>query len=220
MAIQRVKRAEEKPSREAGEGRSRRSAFARASMVLGALLVISGLSLFLGTLVYLKVTDSRFRDSQEELSRVFERELEEPEEGGETAYLPGDAVARIIAPTIGLDAFVVELAGLDDTENLKKGPGHVPGTSLPGEPGNCVISGHRTTYGAPFRDIDRLEPGDPVFLRTPRGEFEYRVVDQKVVMPSDLEVLAPTPEPTLTLTACHPRFSASRRLVVTARLQP
>jgi sortase A len=199
-------------------GKEGRRVLSKALIFLGALMVIAGLSLALGTILFLRATDRRYRESQEELFRAFQEGPWGDGEGQRVSILPGDALARITAPTIGLDAMVVELSGLDDTENLKKGPGHVPGTALPGEVGNCVVSGHRTTYGAPFRDLDRLEPGDPIYLETRRGSFEYRVVGRKVVLPQDLGVLEPTPEPTLTLTACHPRYSASRRLVVTAVL--
>lgn len=199
------------------EGKGRRSAISRGLMILGLMLVLAGVSLVVGTFVYIRVTDRRFEESQDELFRIFERESERGGTEGRN-LLPGDVVARITAPSIGLDAMVVELKGLDDVENLKRGPGHVPGTALPGESGNCVISGHRTTYGAPFRDVDRLRPGDPVVLQTPGGRYEYLVTGQRVVLPGDMSVLEPTPDPILTLTACHPRYSASRRLVVTAVL--
>ncbi len=197
----------------------KRKALYRGLIVLGVMMVLAGISLIAGTFAYLHGTDRRFRESQQQLLRVFEEDMGEGVEERKD-LLPGDAVARIWAPSIGLDAVVVELGGLEDIENLKRGPGHVPGTALPGEPGNCVISGHRTTYGAPFRDIDRLKPGDPVILQTKKGLYEYRVSGQRVVVPEDLRVLEPTPHPTLSLTACHPRFSASRRLVVTAELSP
>jgi sortase A len=110
---------------------------------------------------------------------------------------------------------VVEGVALPD---LKKGPGHYPETPMPGQQGNAAIAGHRTTYGAPFFRLDELQAGDRVFVTTKQGQFTYRVQDAKVVRPDQNEVLAPSDANLLTLTTCHPRFSASRRLIVTAAL--
>ncbi len=98
----------------------------------------------------------------------------------------GGGFHRIIAEKIGLDAIVVQLSGLDDSENLKRGPGHIPGTAYPGQPGNMVISGHRTTYGAPFRHIEQLQNGDEIVLVTADSSYVYSVYDQRIVAPSDL----------------------------------
>ncbi len=113
---------------------------------------------------------------------------------------------------------MVELWGLDDAENLKRGPGHIPSTAYPGQPGNCVISGHRTTYGAPFRNIEQLAPGDEILLITAENRYIYEVYEQRIVLPTDLTVLEQTGEAKLTLTACHPWYSAAQRIVVIARL--
>jgi sortase A len=136
----------------------------------------------------------------------------------------GDAVAHISVPKIGLDAYVVE--GVD-VADLRKGPGHYPGTPLPGQEGNAAIAGHRTTYGAPFSDLDQLAAGDQMELETLQGAFRYRVDRAPfVVDPDDREVLQSRPDParqgrdraTLTLTTCNPKYSAAERLVVTATL--
>ncbi|HUF33810.1 MAG TPA: class E sortase [Acidimicrobiales bacterium] len=127
----------------------------------------------------------------------------------------GDAVARLQIPRIGVDKVVVEGVSLDD---LKRGPGHFPGTPLPGELGNSAIAGHRTTYGAPFYDIGELEEGDEILVTTPRGEFRYLVSSVTVVRPDQVEVLDPSDDARLTLTTCHPRFSARQRLIVVATL--
>ena len=100
----------------------------------------------------------------------------------------------------------------------RRGPGHYPHTPLPGQPGNAAIAGHRTTYGAPFYDLDDLEPGDEILVRTLQGEFTYEVTSTEVVSPDQTQVLAPTDDDRLTLTTCEPRFSARRRLIVTALL--
>ena len=89
---------------------------------------------------------------------------------------------------------------------------------MPGEKGNSVISGHRVTYSRPFYRLDEMKPGDPIFVETPKGRFEYRVSGSEIVRPHEVRVLKPTPGATLTLTTCHPRFSAKRRLVVKATM--
>jgi sortase A len=128
----------------------------------------------------------------------------------------GDAVAVIEIPKINLQKTVVEGTGVPD---LKKGPGHYTGTPLPGQPGNAAIAGHRTTYGAPFGNLDQLNPGDDIYVTTKQGSFVYTVTGQQVVSPSDVSVLAPTSDNRLTLTTCHPKYSAAKRLVITAELQ-
>jgi sortase A len=118
-------------------------------------------------------------------------------------------------PRLKLDKIVVEGVALDD---LKRGPGHYPGTPLPGQPGNAAIAGHRTTYGAPFFDLDSLKPDDEILVTTRQGSFEYRVRGSRVVSPDEVQVLNATPDNRLTLTTCNPRFSASQRLVVVSQL--
>ena len=102
--------------------------------------------------------------------------------------------------------------------DLKNGAGHMPRTPLPGQPGNAVISGHRTTYGAPFHELDILEPGDRVEVDTALGTHVYEVREVIVVAPTDVWVTEPRPGAWLTLTTCHPKFSARQRLVVFAEL--
>jgi sortase A len=127
----------------------------------------------------------------------------------------GDPVAIIVIPSIGLDQVVVEGVG---AAQLAVGPGHYPGTALPGQPGNSGIAGHRTTHGAPFNALAALVPGDPVMLTTLQGSFTYRVTRSLVVAPDDVSVLDATVTPQLTLTTCNPKYSAAQRLVVEARL--
>jgi sortase A len=131
------------------------------------------------------------------------------------APLIGDAIAHIVIPKANVDKIVVEGVGVED---LKKGPGHYPGTPMPGEPGNAAIAGHRTTYGAPFYDLSDLEPGDPITVTTKVGEFRYEVDNLQVVSPESIEVLNPTEDNRLTLTTCNPRYSAAERLIVSAKL--
>ncbi len=127
----------------------------------------------------------------------------------------GGPVGILQIPKIGVNKVIVEGTSTDD---LRLGPGHYPGTPLPGQPGNAAVAGHRTTYGAPFYDLNELSPGDQIFVTTPQGRFLYQVTQQLIVSPSDLSVVAATTTPELTLTTCNPRFSASQRLVVHATL--
>ncbi|MGH9156950.1 MAG: class E sortase [Acidimicrobiales bacterium] len=169
--------------------------------------------------------------SQDKLRDQFETVLEEvgvppsparPSTSAPPPTVPppapqGDAVALLRIPRIGVDKTVVEGVGLGD---LKRAPGHYPTTPLPGQPGNAAIAGHRTTYGAPFYNLDELDTGDEILVTTRQGHFRYEVTESKVVRPSETSVLDATPDNRLTLTTCEPRFSASRRLVVVARLAP
>lgn len=128
----------------------------------------------------------------------------------------GDGIARIQIPKIEVNWVVVEGVG---TEALKKGPGHFPGTPFPGEQGNVVISGHRNIYGSPFWRLDEVGPGDTIKMLTPAGTFAYKVTETKIVEPTDLSVIVPAPgEFRLTLTTCHPKLGAKKRLIVVAQM--
>ncbi len=102
--------------------------------------------------------------------------------------------------------------------DLKNGAGHMPHTPLPGQPGNAVISGHRTTYGAPFFDLDILVPGDRIEVETALGTHVYAVRETIIVEPTDLWVTEPREGAWLTLTTCNPRFSSRQRLIVFAEM--
>jgi sortase A len=128
---------------------------------------------------------------------------------------PGEAVARIRIPSIGVDEIVVVGVSLAD---LRKGPGHFPETPLPGQAGNAAIAGHRTTYGAPFHRIDEIGEGDEIFVETIQGEFRYEYMGTEIVTPDRVDVLDDMGDHRLTLTACHPKYSARQRIVVTAAL--
>jgi sortase A len=137
-----------------------------------------------------------------------------------TTTLPppgGDAIAILRIPKIGVNSAVVQ--GIERPD-LRKGPGHYPLTPMPGQLGNAAIAGHRTTYGAPFYRLDELTKGDDISIRTTAGTYHYSVTGQLIVPPSDVSVLDPTPDATLTLTTCNPRYSARQRLVVHATLVP
>ncbi|MGH1493284.1 MAG: class E sortase [Acidimicrobiales bacterium] len=139
----------------------------------------------------------------------------------------GQPIGRIEIPVIDLDKTIVEGTS---REELRSGPGHYGFTPLPGQPGNVAIAGHRTTHGAPFFDIDLLQPGDEINVETVDGTFTYLVEGQddgngglighSIVDPSDVAVITDKGDDRLTLTACHPKYSAKQRIIVTATLQP
>jgi sortase A len=124
-------------------------------------------------------------------------------------------VGEIRIPAIGLNQVLVEGTSTDD---LRQGPGHYVNTPLPGQGGNAAIAGHRTTYGHPFYNLDGVKPGDPIVVTTVQGVFVYDTFKQTVVSPSDTAVIDNVFANYLTLTTCNPRFSASSRLVVVAKL--
>jgi sortase A len=127
----------------------------------------------------------------------------------------GKPLGRIEMDSIGVSSVVV--AGTDGA-SLRRGPGHYPGTSLPGAGGTVAIAGHRTTYGAPFRRLDRLDRGDRVQLRMPYGRFTYEVERRRIVPPTATWVTRRVGYDRLVLSACHPLYSAAQRIVVFARL--
>jgi sortase A len=127
----------------------------------------------------------------------------------------GDPLGRIKIPRMGVSAIFVDGTGTDD---LRSGPGHYPGTPLPGESGTVGIAGHRTTYGAWFRHIDRLKPRDRIELTLPYGRFTYSVERTQIVPPTAVWVTQRVSYDRLILSACHPLYSAAKRIVVFARL--
>lgn len=122
---------------------------------------------------------------------------------------------RIDIPAIGLSHATYEGVELSV---LNYGPGHWPGTAMPGERGNTVFPGHRTTYSRPFWDIDKLVVGDRVVFTTPAGRFTYRVDQTLIVDAKDTWIINQTKEATFTIFACHPKGSARQRYVVKGSL--
>ncbi len=137
----------------------------------------------------------------------------------------GDAMGVIRIPRLGVDKVMIAGIRRDD---LRQGPGHYPSTPLPGQAGNAGIAGHRTTYGAPFGDIDLLVPGDQIVAETFQGTFYYEVLPQTsadgavsghaIVSPYEVQVLDDYGDNRITLTACHPKYSARQRIIVQAKL--
>lgn len=128
----------------------------------------------------------------------------------------GTPFGRLRIPAIGQDSVVVNGTASDD---LRMGPGHYPDTTFPGLDGTVAIAGHRTTYGAPFREIDQLGRGDELVLEMPYGRFTYVFTRQLIVKPTATWVVRDVGYDQLVLSACHPLYSAAERLIVFARLR-
>lgn len=146
-----------------------------------------------------------------------------PEQPSEPVAPPDDPrgdedqiqLGGIAIPALGVDAPLLEGIRLTTLDN---GPGHWPGTAMPGEVGNVVVAAHRTSHGGPFRNIDQLVAGDSVVFTTDAGEIEYTVTGTQVVNPDAVWIIDPTDTPTATLFACHPPGSVAQRIVVNLEL--
>ncbi|MBV9283229.1 MAG: class E sortase [Acidimicrobiia bacterium] len=181
----------------------------RVVSVLSALLLIGGVAL----LAYPFATNLYQNRLQDKLSKEFASQSLK-QKYRNRAIGVGDSLTRIKVPAIRVDVVVVE--GITPTA-LRAGAGHYPQTPLPCEKGNVAIAGHRTTYGKPFADIDQLRVGDQIELDTPIGGCIYQLKRPPfVVDKSDLSVLNQTNDKTLTLTSCHPKGSAAKRIIVKA----
>jgi sortase A len=143
-----------------------------------------------------------------------------------TAPPPGKPLAIIHIPRLGADFSRVVVEGVR-LADLARGPGHYPGTALPGQVGNLAIAGHRATNGEPFRRLNVLGKGDVVVLETRDTYYTYVVDSSEIVEPTTVNVILPVPNapgvrpvrPLLTLTTCHPRWASTHRLIVYAHLQ-
>lgn len=214
------------------------------SLTMNRLLRATGwLFIAIGTLVLLYLvysllyTNRETEQAQDALQERWDLHLAGGDEDGDgdgddeeeaSAPAPGSAVAALEFRRPGREdplvhdepLYVVSGVSLSD---LQRGPGHYPGTALPGEDGNFAVAGHRTTYGAPFFNLDQLRRDDEIIVTAPDGEqHTYTVRRQEIVAPGDTWVIAPDPlerdKPLLTLTTCNPRFSNAQRLIVFAEL--
>lgn len=147
---------------------------------------------------------------------------------GSAEVAPGDVVMRVVIPSIGVDSLVVEGT---DPKTLRAGAGRYQTSARPCSPGNVAIAGHRNIYGKPFLRLDELKKGDEVRLITPERTCSYEVVDGPagaarpnkgaagwITDPDDGGVIRPLPGSMLTLTTCHPKNHATKRLIIRARL--
>lgn len=195
---------------------------------LGQTLITAGVVVLLFCLYELKVTNLYTAQQQGQLEQRLVKQWAAPvpDRRVPAAFDSGEGIAKIYFPTLGSDEVKVVVEGVG-TEDLKKGPGHIPDTALPGAVGNVVVSGHRTTYGAPFNRVDELAIGAAIVLETQGSWYTYRVTGTSIVAPSAIEVTFPVPNqqgrtPTqrlLTLTTCNPKYSAQTRLIIRALLE-
>ena len=194
---------------------------------VGQLLITLGVIVLLFCVYELKVTSLYTEQQQSELDKRLTRTWASapvtPSTPSAVPVVPalGAAFARIYLPTLGRSQEHVVVEGVGKAD-LKRGPGHYPGTAAPGAIGNVVISGHRTTYGAPFNRLDELHVGDPIVVETRDFFYTYLVTGTTIVSPSALGETDPVPnrpgvkatQRILTLTTCNPKYSAKTRLVV------
>ena len=163
------------------------------------------------------------RDAQRDLDRDLQRTWNAPADHIKLSDGKGFAVLRV--PRFGPKYRFVILQGTSEAI-LRRGPGHYKGTALPGRRGNFVVSGHRTTYEAPFNRAEELRAGDEIIVDTRHREYVYKVTGKRVVLPTDIDVTYPVPfhrdarpkHALITLTTCHPMYSASHRLIIFGRL--
>lgn len=186
----------------------------RLLQVLSLLLVAGGgILLFQGARIYL---ESRL--GQSEASQQFEVSSPAPSPRSEAKWVrprAGESFAKLMIPRLDAELYVVEG---DDSADLRRGPGHLPGTAMPGDGGNCVIAGHRDTH---FRVLKDIRKGDDIIIETSRGQFLYRVERTRIVPPTNLGPLQPTAGAELNLITCYPFYyvgSAPKRFVVEAQL--
>jgi len=205
----------------------------RGLVGLGELLVTAGVVVAMFVVWQLWWTDVVAGRETDRAAADLARLWDDGSAGGsarpdDVAVRRGEPFALLRIPRFGADWRRPVVEGTTASD-LRKGVGHYPGSALPGQLGNLAVAGHRTTYGHPFRDLDSLAPGDLVLVETAHRVYTYRVLSRAVVAPTDTDVVAADPEhpdrPTtaatralLTLTTCHPEFSARERLVVRAEL--
>lgn len=177
----------------------------RQSQAAGQLDTVSDEFLQDPAVTKLPPDHSSLRRQAEKLAGIFAKQLED-----------GKPVGRIEIPAVDADYVVVE--GTEEAD-LKRGPGHYPDTALPGQGGTVAIAGHRTTYGAPFNRIDKIEAGDRIVLEMPYGTFTYEVSGTRIVDPLETGIVRDVGRERLVLTSCHPLYSAAERYAVFADLK-
>ncbi|MEO3786284.1 class E sortase [Actinocorallia sp. B10E7] len=195
--------------------------------VLGEFFITFGLVVLLFVTYELWGTGRYTQAHQETLAEQLDQKWSEPAAPHVTTEKVrlGDGLALIRIPRFGKDYRFVIVEGTSPAD-LRRGPGHYAKTALPGQIGNFVVSGHRTTYSAPFNKADRLRAGDEILIDTKKTQYVYKVTKLQIVAPTRIEVTAPVPlhpgrkpkKKLITLTTCHPKYSAAQRLIVFGEL--
>lgn len=212
----------------------RRKKWLRRSLSLGSLGAFVFAIGVLGYPFYTNLVQSRIQDRLNH--QLASPELRDKYLAGQLQE--GDSLTRIKIPAIDVDVVVVQGTGADA---LRAGAGHYTETAMPCQDGTVGIAGHRTTYGRPFANLDLLKPGDTITLQTPAGSCTYEILPPPpkrqrlndtsagfVINPNEIQVIQkpeiaragedPPPAAMLTLTTCHPKGSAAKRLVIQAKL--
>jgi sortase A len=220
------------PPAQPSRARRAKRALLFAGVILGLVLITDGILTIVWQEPITALQQSRdqavLRDDLQGLQRTLAAAPKVPRESAATRMrrqaltllraprTAGSALGSISIPGIGLKSVFVQATSHDA---LKKGPGHYKGTVLPGIDGTVGLAGHRTTYGAPFRRVDELHSGSRIILNMPYGRFTYKVTGTRITTPGDASSLVShAGTRRLVLTACHPLYSAAKRIVVSARL--
>lgn len=228
------------PPRRTRPRRRRRGFFSTLVGIIGELMITAGVLLGLFVVWQVWWTDVEAHSHQAEVLQEWDgredvvvapdQEAEHrtdpppvPEVGAE-----GDLIGTMRIPRLGQDYRVSIAHGVGMSDVLNQGYiGHYPDTQLPGEVGNFATAAHRLSYGAPYREIEQVVVGDSIIVETTEAYLVYEVVDTEVVLPSQVEVIAPVPnepgvaptERMITLTTCHPLFSAAERWITYGEFQ-
>jgi LPXTG-site transpeptidase (sortase) family protein len=207
-----------------------RSSYSRVRTASGALLVLIAVVAVVFNLTEARLEDKAAKEAQQalELSLNLAGRSENSSDPAVSdsslpavstsipKYSEGEALGVITSEEGELDVVVV--MGTSES-SLSKGPGVFYGGALPGQRGNTSIAGHRTSHGAPFRDIDKLSVGEGITIKTEYGDFRYRVTGSEIINPKEVRVLSDKSGADLTLIACHPLNSTKQRIVVTAKME-
>lgn len=188
--------------------------FGIALMVIGLLVIVISAGIKINSMNTEKKIREEYEQALNDLQKGADEKMDEdPKLGFENEDI--DAIGIMVIPKINVKVLVAE--GTED-EKLKYYVGHFENTALPGEKGNFAVAGHRNyIYNEMFRDVNQLEAGDDIIVRTAKGEFTYKVKEQKVIEPTDVDILDPTDDSTVTLVTCT--IGGKQRLVVIGELE-
>lgn len=196
----------------------------------GSLLVTCGVLVLLFVGWELWGTSIAAREAQHRLGAELQKQWHAPAEAAGLHRPPrpanGQPFAVLTIQRLGSHYRKVLVQGVD-TADLQEGPGHYTGSAWPGQIGNFAVAGHRTTYGAPFGDLNLLRHGDAIDVQINTVVYQYAVTSTEIVTPEDVAVIDPVPDrpgatatkAMLTFTTCHPKYSADKRLIVHAVLE-